>query len=113
MGIELDADKGRAKDSCIRLRDRGIEVPVSVEEVVTENEPLFRKVGETMGILKLEVIGHYKVGFEITPQGTFSLLRVFMNYNMSEPLLSVCSLRMTLCEQVLRPHRARGPFAKW
>ena len=87
MDIELDAAKGQAEGSHIRLRGRVLGIPIFVEEVVTEHQPPFNKVWETIGVPKLLVIGDYKMGFEITPQGTSSLLHVFINYNLPEPLL--------------------------
>ena len=87
MDIELDAAKGQAEGSHIRLRGRVLGIPIFVEEVVTEHQPPFNKMWETIGVPKLLVIGDYKMGFEITPQGTSSLLHVFINYNLPEPLL--------------------------
>ncbi len=88
MAIELDAAKGRAVGSHIHLRGRVLGIPIYVEEVVSEHEPPFRKAWETMGVPKLLVIGHYKMGFEITPQGDSSLLRVFIDYDLPEPWLT-------------------------
>lgn len=86
MDIELDAAKGRAAGSLIRLRGRLLGIPIHVEEVVTEHAPPFRKAWETIGAPKLLVIGRYKMGFEITPQGTSSRLRVFIDYDLPAPL---------------------------
>ena len=86
IDIEVDAAKGQAAGSHIHLRGRVLGIPIHVEEVVTEHEPPFRKAWETIGAPKLLVIGHYKMGFEITPQGASSLLRVFIDYDLPEPL---------------------------
>ena len=86
MDIQLDAAKGQVEGSHILLRGRVMGISISVEEVVTEHEPPFRKVWETIGVPELLVIGNYKMGFEITPQGTSSLLHVFINYDLPEPL---------------------------
>ena len=88
MTIEMDAAKGRATGSHIHLRGRVLGIPIQVEEVVTEHEPPFRKAWETIGDPKLLVIGHYKMGFEITRQSTSSLLRVFIDYDLPEPWLT-------------------------
>ena len=88
MDIKPDAAAGQAEGSHIRLRGRVLGISISVEEVVTEHEPPIRKVWETIGVPKLLVIGHYKMGFEITPQGPSTLLRVFINYDLPQPLLT-------------------------
>ena len=88
MAIELDAAKGRATKSHIHIRGRVLGIPLHVEEVVTEYQPPFRKAWETIGVPKLLVIGHYKMGFEITSQGASSLLLVFIDYDLPEPWLT-------------------------
>ena len=87
VDIKLDTAKGRATGSHIHLRGRVLGIPLHVEEVVTEHKPPLRKAWETIGTPKLLVIGHYNMGFEIAPQGTSSLLRVFIDYDLPEPLL--------------------------
>ena len=82
MKIELDASLGRAVGSRIRLSGRVLGVPVSVEEVVTERQPPLRKVWQTTGVPRLLVIGEYRMGFEITPGGAASVLRVFIDYSL-------------------------------
>ena len=88
MTINMDALKGRSTGSHIHLRGRVLAIPVHVEEVVTEHEPPLRKAWETVGVPKLLVIGHYKMGFEIRPQDASSLLRVFIDYDLPEPWLT-------------------------
>jgi hypothetical protein len=80
MAIELDASEGRAIGAIIRLRGRVLGIPLSVEEIVTERNPPLRKVWETTGTPNLLVIGQYRMGYEITPKGKTSLLRVFIDY---------------------------------
>ena len=80
MAIELDAADGHAVGSTIRLSGRVLGIHLSVEEVVTERAPPLRKVWETIGTPNLVVIGPYGMGFEITPQGDSSQLRVFIDY---------------------------------
>jgi hypothetical protein len=58
-------------------------VVLSLEEVVTERKPPFQKAWETVDA-KLLVIGPYRLGFELTPHGTTSKLRVFIDYDLSE-----------------------------
>ena len=88
MTIEIDAAKGRSTGSHIHLRGLVLGIPIQVEEVVTEHEPPFRKAWETIGVPKLLVIGHYKMGFEIRPQDASSLLRVFIDYDLPERWLT-------------------------
>ena len=82
MKIELDASEGRTVGSRIRLSGRVLGVPLSVEEVVTERQPPLRKVWQTTGVPRLLVIGEYRMGFEITPGGAASVLRVFIDYSL-------------------------------
>jgi Polyketide cyclase / dehydrase and lipid transport len=80
MQTELDEGRGQAVGSRIRLSGRVFGVELSVEEIVVERDPPRRKVWETTGTPKLLVIGHYRMGFELSPQGIGSLLRVFIEY---------------------------------
>jgi hypothetical protein len=57
---------------------------LTVEEIVTERTPPYRKVWETTGSPKLVVMGQYRMGFEITPEGPGSRLRVFIDYALPE-----------------------------
>ena len=80
MAIELDASEGRAVGAIIRLRGRVLGIPLSVEEIITGRNPPLRKIWETTGTPNLLVIGQYRMGYEITPKGKASLLRVFIDY---------------------------------
>jgi Polyketide cyclase / dehydrase and lipid transport len=80
MQIELDEGLGKKLGSRIRLAGRVFGIKLSVEEVVTERDPPRRKVWETTGAPRLLVIAHYRMGFELSPQGGDSLLRVFIEY---------------------------------
>ncbi len=84
MQTELDQGQGQKTGSRIRLSGRVFGVDLSVEEVVTERQQPRRKVWETTGAPKLLVIGHYRMGFELSPQGNGSLLRVFIDYALPE-----------------------------
>ena len=80
MDFEFDAAGGRAVGSTISLRGRVLGVPLSVDEVVTIHTPPILKTWETTGTPNLFVIGHYRMGFEITPRGESATLRVFIDY---------------------------------
>lgn len=68
----------------MRLSGRVFGVELSVEETVTERTPPRRKVWESTGAPKLLVIGHYRMGFELSPHGNGSMLRVFIEYELPE-----------------------------
>jgi hypothetical protein len=80
MFIETDAGKGRTIGSVIRLHGRVLGIPLDLEEVVTDREPPLRKTWTTVKEPKLLVIGAYRMGFEITPEGTGCMLRVHLDY---------------------------------
>ena len=84
MAIQLDAAEGRAVGAMIRLRGRVLGIPLSVEEIVTEHDPPLRKVWKTIGRPRLLVIGPYRMGYEITPKGDASQLRVFIDYALPD-----------------------------
>ena len=84
METELDEGRGQKIGSRIRLSGRVLGVELSVEEIVTERNPPRRKVWETIGAPKLLVIGPYRMGFELSPQGKGSMLRVFIEYALPE-----------------------------
>lgn len=84
MKIELDEAHGQANGSRIRLSGRVLGMQLFVEEVVREREPPRRKVWQTIGAPRLLVIGHYTMGFEVTPTESGSRLRVFIDYELPE-----------------------------
>ena len=84
METELDSARGQQVGSRIRLSGRVFGVGLSVEEIVTERNPPRRKVWETTGTPKLLVIGRYRMGFELSPQGKGSMLRVFIEFALPE-----------------------------
>ena len=84
MNIELDAAQGHALGSKIRLSGRVLGIPLVVEEAVTDYAPPLRKSWLTTDEPKLLVIGHYRMGFEIAPQGNVSQLRIFIDYALPE-----------------------------
>lgn len=88
MSIELDALQGHAVGSHIRLSGRVLGIPLAVDEVVTVYSPPLRKHWETVGTPRLLVIDHYRMGFEITPQGSGSKLCIFIDYALPESALA-------------------------
>lgn len=82
MAVDVDALGGRAIGSTIRIEGRALGLRLFAEEVVTEYEPPHFKSWETAGEVRLLVIGPYRMGFEITPHGAWSRLRVFIDYTL-------------------------------
>ncbi len=84
METELDEGRGQKVGSRIRLSGRVFGVTLSVEEIVVERNAPHRKVWATTGAPKLLVIGDYRMGFELKPQGKGSMLRVFIDYALPQ-----------------------------
>lgn len=84
MEIALDENRGKSIGSHIRLDGKVFGIPLALDEVVTERNPPQCKSWETTGSPRLLVIGHYRMGFDITPQGNSSLLRVFIDYALPD-----------------------------
>ncbi|MEO6437338.1 MAG: SRPBCC family protein [Tepidisphaeraceae bacterium] len=81
MSIDVDAGGGRVTGSKIRMQGRMMGIPLSLEEVITERKVPARKVWETIGTPKLQVMAHYRMGFEVTFSGDSSRVRVFIDYS--------------------------------
>jgi hypothetical protein len=81
MKISADGLDGRAVGSRVRMDGKVLGMTLSLEEVVTERQPPFRKSWQTVDA-KLLVIGQYRLGFAISPSGDCSLLRVFIDYEL-------------------------------
>lgn len=87
MSFELDEQRGQAVGSHIILRGSVLGLPIFVEEVVKEYLPPHRKVWETIGLPKLLVIGHYRMGLALTPAATGCRLSIFIDYALPTDLL--------------------------
>jgi hypothetical protein len=83
MTIEMDGRAGRVVGARVRMRGTRMGLRLELEEVVTEREPPFRKAWETVEA-RLLVIGQYRLGFELSPQGDASKLRVFIDYSFPQ-----------------------------
>ena len=82
METLLDAERGQAVGSHIRMSGKFLGVRLELDEVVTERQAPHRKKWETVGVPRLIVIGPYQMGFTIDPEGTGSRLRVFIHYDL-------------------------------
>lgn len=80
METILDDGQARRIGSHIRMTVRVLGLHLALDEVITEREPPIRKLWETVGTPRLLVIGAYRMGFEVAPQGDHSSLRVFIDY---------------------------------
>lgn len=82
MATEVDAGGGQLLDSKISMHGRMLGIPLSLEEVITERQEPYKKLWETIGTPQLLVIEHYRMGFELTPEGDVSTLCVFIDYSL-------------------------------
>jgi len=82
MQVETDAQRGQAIGSLIRVTGRVLGMHLVVEEVVTERTPPLLKTWQTQAEPRLLVIGSYRMGFTISPQGDRSRLVVFIDYQL-------------------------------
>ncbi len=82
MSTEVDAGGGRVIGSKIRMHGSMMGIPLSLEEVITERQVPIKKVWETIGTPNLQVMAHYRMGFELTPKGGSSEVRVFIDYSL-------------------------------
>lgn len=81
METTIDEGNGQKIGSHIRLSGKAFGISIALDEVVTRYEPPRTKIWETVGSPKLLVIGHYRLGIEITPHNGTSELRVFIDYD--------------------------------
>ena len=82
MSTEVDAGGGRVTHSKIHMRGSVMGIPVSLDEVITERQAPYKKLWETIGNPQLLDMAHYRMGFELTPQGDSTLVRVFIDYGL-------------------------------
>ena len=80
MEIQFDDGRGQRVGSIIRLAGRVFGLYLFVEEKVTERVVPYRKIWETIGSPRLLIIGHYRMGFEISSRDNGSMLRVWIDY---------------------------------
>ena len=80
LETQIDEGRGQKVGSRIRLSGCVFGLELSVEEIVVERDPPRRKVWKTTGAPRLLVIGHYRMGFELSAYESGSLLGVFIEY---------------------------------
>lgn len=82
MEMVLDAEHGQSVGSHIVLRGRILGIRLYLDEIVTLRDPPLRKTWETVGQPRLLVIGSYRMGFDLTPDGSNPRLRVAIDYDL-------------------------------
>ena len=82
MDTSVDEGGGREVGSHIRMTGTAFGLSLYLDEVITEYEPPYRKVWETVGDLRLLVIGHYRWSNSIEPRGDRTVLRVSFEYDL-------------------------------
>jgi hypothetical protein len=87
MFYELDAARGRAVGSVIRMGGNFLWLNLLVEEAVTERERPWRKRWETRGRPHLIVIAGYRMGFDIEDRPGLSRVRVSIDYDLPQGLV--------------------------
>jgi len=90
MSIDMDALGGRAPGSRVTMQGRVLGIRLSLQEVVIQRDPPFRKVWQTTRV-HLLAIGHYRLGFTLSPERSGSRLQVFIDYDLPSempPLLA-------------------------
>jgi len=82
MSVSVDDGGGQRVGSHIRLSGKAFGIRLYLDEVVTRREPPLIKIWETVGDLRLLIIGHYRMGVEVVPKESNSLLRVSIDYDL-------------------------------
>jgi hypothetical protein len=82
MDLRLDEKHGRDIGAHIVLDGRVFGIHLFLDEVVIERVAPTRKSWETVGEPRLLVVGAYKMGFDLTPNGSGVQLRVSIDYDL-------------------------------
>ncbi len=82
METSIDAGQGQEIGSHIRMKGKVFGIELFLDEVVTQYEPPRAKAWETVGDLRLLVIGHYRMNVKVKPQDGNSLLRISIDYDL-------------------------------
>lgn len=84
MDTQTDEKRGQEVGSHIRMNGKVLGIKIFLDEVVTEHKPPFSKAWQTVGDLKLLVIGHYRMGLEISPENSYCKLKVYIDYELPQ-----------------------------
>jgi hypothetical protein len=102
MKNTTDEKEGQDVGSVIGMNGRVLGFKLSLIEKVTQRQAPYRKSWHTVGSVNLLVIGHYTMGFEITPQGSNSIMNAYIDYELPN------SVRTRWLGHLLG-----GMYAKW
>jgi hypothetical protein len=80
--VETDEKGGQEVGSVASLNGGVLGINLAVVEKVTRREPPYRKAWQTFDGIKLLVIGHYTLGFEVIPEQGSSKLIVYIDYEL-------------------------------
>jgi hypothetical protein len=86
METEIDSLGGKEKGSHIKMYGSAFGISIYLDEVVVIHEPPHHKEWQTVGELKILVIGHYKLGFHIQPAPEGSKFTVYIDYDQPKTL---------------------------
>src|SRR3989344_7411632 len=78
METRVDEGNGQKLGSHIKMSGKVFGINLFLDEVITKHEPPFKKEWETVGKVNLLVIDNYILGFEIKPDSSGSLIRVYI-----------------------------------
>lgn len=87
MSTQIDEGKFQKVGSQLHMEGKILGVKIFLDEAVTKREPPDLKVWETVGSLRLVVIGPYQMGFEVEPNDDKSTLKLFIDYQMPKSRL--------------------------
>lgn len=82
MATELDEAGGRSPGSHIKMRGNVLGYQLFLDEVVDERQPPHFKAWHTVGEIRLLVIGHYRMGYEVSAAQGASEFKVFIDFDL-------------------------------
>ncbi len=82
MKTETDKGRGQKVGSHIRMGGKIFGIRLFLDEVVTQYNPPRVKTWETVGNLRLLIIGHYQMSVKVEPHEGGSVLRVSIDYGL-------------------------------
>lgn len=82
MKTILDDGQGKKVGSHIKIEGSAFGIQIKLDETVTEHLPPYTKTWETVEYPQLIIIGNYRMGFVIEPDGNNSKFTVFIDYEL-------------------------------
>ncbi len=82
MHTDINEGNGQIVGSHIKMNSTILGIRLFLDEVVTLHDPPRVKTWETVGNVHLLVIGHYRMGVSIKPEGNSSDVTVSIDYNL-------------------------------